>query len=40
MAAVLGGVDLSLSAGMLVTASLYAALMRRSPTVVAARSGR
>ncbi|MEV7174702.1 cytosine permease [Streptomyces sp. NPDC093224] len=40
VATALGGVDLSLPAGMLVTASLYAALMRRSPTVVAARSGR
>ncbi|MDK9498151.1 cytosine permease [Streptomyces katrae] len=37
VAGVLGGVDLSLPAGMLVSASLYAALMRHDPAVRAAR---
>ncbi|WP_418956580.1 purine-cytosine permease family protein [Streptomyces tritici] len=37
VAGALDGVDLSLPAGMLVSAGLYAALMRRHPTVLAAR---
>ncbi|MFG2617287.1 purine-cytosine permease family protein [Streptomyces sp. NPDC048507] len=39
VASALGGVDLSLPAGMTVAAALYAVLMRRSPTVLAARAG-
>ncbi|MFE7184464.1 purine-cytosine permease family protein [Streptomyces erythrochromogenes] len=38
VAAALGGVDLSLPVGMAVAAVLYAALMRRSRTVLAARA--
>ncbi|MFG2333815.1 purine-cytosine permease family protein [Streptomyces sp. NPDC048604] len=38
VAAALDGVDLSLPVGMLVSAGLYAALMRRDPTVLAARA--
>ncbi|MFJ6939795.1 purine-cytosine permease family protein [Streptomyces sp. NPDC101132] len=39
VAAALGGVDLSLPAGMLVAAGLYALLMRHDPALRAARSG-
>nr|WP_326592627.1 hypothetical protein [Streptomyces sp. NBC_01294] len=38
IAGALGGVDLSLPAGLLVAASLYAALMRKDRTVLAARA--
>ncbi|MFJ9340574.1 purine-cytosine permease family protein [Streptomyces sp. NPDC101733] len=38
VAAALGGLDLSLPAGMLVSAALYALLMRTDPTVRAARA--